>query len=89
MPPVPPIRPSTRWLKQNRIKVKEEDGSVEDDAGDDDEDDEEPRTIAASRPKRRGGLQMIPVDVEALWALARKVGYTEEALDEASKTEQA
>ncbi|GAA5954153.1 hypothetical protein JCM3765_005306 [Sporobolomyces pararoseus] len=89
MPPVPPIRPSTRWLKQNRIKVKEEDGSVEDDAGDDDEDDEEPRTIAASRPKRRGGLQMIPVDVEALWELARKVGYTEEAMDEASKIEQA
>ncbi|GAA5888835.1 hypothetical protein JCM16303_002538 [Sporobolomyces ruberrimus] len=87
MPPVPPIRPSTRWLKQNRIKT-EEDGSVEDDAGDDDE-EEAPRTIAASRPKRRGGLQMIPYDVETLWALARKVGYTEEALaEEAAKNDQ-
>ncbi|GAA5899887.1 uncharacterized protein JCM6883_006024 [Sporobolomyces salmoneus] len=90
MPPVPPIRPSTRWLKQNRIKVnKDEDGSVEDDAGDDDDEEEEaPRTIAASRPKRRGGLQMIPVDIEALWDLARKNGYTEDAMDEAMKTEQ-
>lgn len=90
MPPIPPIRPSTRWLKRNRIKVKkEEDGSVDDDAGDDDDEEEEaPRTIAASRPKRRGGLQMIPVDIEALWALARKAGYTEEAMAEASRTQE-
>lgn len=86
MPPVPPIRPSTRWLKRNRIKA--DDGSVEEDGGDEDEEEEAPRTIAASRPKRRGGLQMIPVDIEALWALARKVGYTEEAMAEEAKAEQ-
>ncbi|GAA6008119.1 hypothetical protein JCM11491_001892 [Sporobolomyces phaffii] len=86
MPPVPPIRPSTRWLKRNRIKA--DDGSVEEDGGDEDEEEEAPRTIAASRPKRRGGLQMIPVDIEALWSLARKVGYTEEAMAEEAKAEQ-
>ncbi|GAA6060174.1 hypothetical protein JCM10212_005175 [Sporobolomyces blumeae] len=72
-PPLPNVMPSPRWLKKNRVTS---DGS-EDDGGDD---DEPVRTIATSRPKRRGGLQMIPVDVEALWSLAKSVGYTEEAL---------
>jgi len=109
MPPVPPIRPSTRWLKQNRIKLQrlktEQDGSgggggsvdgttgedegEEDDEGEEEEEEEAPRTIAASRPKRRGGLQMVPVDVEALWELARKIGYTQEALDQANNINSA
>jgi len=32
---------------------------------------------------------MVPVDVEALWELARKIGYTQEALDQANNINSA
>ena len=80
IPPVPPIRPSGRWLRLNQIKDDGSSAVVEEE--EDEDNGEAPRTIAASRPKRRGGMQMIPVDVEALWTLARNVGYTEDAMDE-------
>ncbi|GAA5939220.1 uncharacterized protein JCM15063_004455 [Sporobolomyces koalae] len=114
MPPIPPIRPSTRWLKQKKVRspvkvvkvenvVGAETGQItlggdtagetqpipEDDEEDEEEEEEEeaPRTIAASRPKRRGGLVMNPVDIESLWTLARSVGYTREALDDEAAQE--